>query len=58
MKKIFFGLAVMLFGFSVFAQNTGSLLNNYITVKNALVNSDSKAATQAVNTLSLSQFGS
>lgn len=49
MKKIFFTLAVMLFGFSAFAQNTGNLLNNYIQVKNALVNSDSKASTAAIN---------
>lgn len=50
MKKLFFALAVMLFGFSAFAQNTSNLLNNYISVKDALVNSDSKAVSQAIGT--------
>jgi hypothetical protein len=40
MKKIIFVLAVMLIGFSAFAQNTSLLLNNYIEVKNALVSSN------------------
>ncbi len=37
----------MLFGISAFAQNTNNLLNNYLPVKNALVNSDAKAAATA-----------
>jgi hypothetical protein len=50
MIKIILQLAVMLFGVSAFAQNTSTLLNNYISIKNALVNSDSKAASQAIST--------
>lgn len=44
-------LAMLLFGYSVFAQNTDTLLNNYISVKNALVNSDTKMASQAIQSL-------
>jgi uncharacterized protein YdeI (BOF family) len=33
MKKLIVAMTVMLFGFSAFAQNTGNLLNNYISVK-------------------------
>lgn len=51
MKKLFFAAVVMLLGFSAFAQNTSALLNDYIKVKDALVNGDGKAATQAINTL-------
>lgn len=51
MKKIIFVLAVMLSGFSAFTQNTSLLLNNYIDVKNALVSSNSKAATETISTL-------
>ena len=40
----------MLFSFSAFAQNTNDLFNKYINVKNALVNSDSKTASQAIET--------
>lgn len=50
MKKSMLVLAVMLFGFSAFSQNTGKLLNNYINVKNALVNSDNNTASQAIST--------
>lgn len=50
MKKVIIAVAVMLFGFSGFAQNTGNLLNNYIVVKNALVLSDSKTAGIAIST--------
>jgi hypothetical protein len=49
MKKLVF-IWVMLFSFSAFAQNTNDLFNNYINVKNALVNSDSKTASQAIET--------
>lgn len=51
MKKLLFAGAAMLFGFSASAQNTNHLLSDYIGVKNALVNSDSKAATQAIAAL-------
>ena len=40
----------MLSVLSAFAQNTDGLLNNYINVKEALVNSDSKAAGTAIST--------
>ena len=51
MKKIFFLLAVMLIEFSAFAQNTSLLLNNYIEVKNALVSSNGKVASETINAL-------
>lgn len=51
MKKLFFAVAILFFGFSAFAQNTANLLNNYLDVKNALVNSDSKATSEAAATL-------
>lgn len=51
MKNIIFVLAVMLIGFSAFAQNTSLLLNNYIEVKNALVSSNGTAAIETINTL-------
>lgn len=44
-------LAMLLFGYSVFAQNTDTLLNNYISIKNALVNSDTKMASQTIQSL-------
>ena len=51
MRKLIFALVIMLFGFSAFAQNTSNLLTHYISVKDALVNSDSKTASQAINIL-------
>lgn len=51
MKKNLSLLAMLLFGYSVFAQNTNTILNNYINVKNALVNSDTKMASQAIKSL-------
>lgn len=48
MKKLFFAWVVMLSGFSAFAQNTSALLNDYMAVKNALVSSDTQAATEAI----------
>lgn len=48
MKKSIVAVAIMLFAYSAFAQNTGTLLNNYISIKNALVQGDNKAATQAI----------
>lgn len=47
MKKICLVLTMVLSGYSVFAQNTDKLLGEYITVKDALVAGDSKAAAQA-----------
>ncbi len=51
MKKIFFAIAIMLFTTSAFAQNRDELVNNYIHVKDALVYSDSKAASEAAAAL-------
>lgn len=48
MKRLIFVLAVVFFGHSAFAQDTGNLLNSYIHVKNALVNSNEKAASAAI----------
>lgn len=39
-----------MFGYSAFAQNTSNLLNKYISVKNALVNSDAKEANTTIST--------
>jgi hypothetical protein len=51
MKSLIPALAVMLFGYSALAQNTNKILENYIALKNALVNSDSKTAAQAAGML-------
>ena len=51
MKKNVLIMAMLLFGYTAFAQNTNTLLNNYISVKNALVSGDSKSASQAISTL-------
>ncbi|WP_277015501.1 DUF3347 domain-containing protein [Flavobacterium lindanitolerans] len=51
MKKLMLVLVVLFFGFPAFAQNTANLLNNYLNVKNALVNGDSKAASEATTSL-------
>ena len=51
MRKLILALAIMLFGISAFAQTTSDLLTNYISVKDALVNSDSKSALQATNVM-------
>ena len=51
MKKLIVAITVTLFGFSAYAQNTSNLLNNYISVKNALVSSDSKEAGTAISAL-------
>lgn len=47
MKKILLALTAALFAGSAFSQHTDSLFSQYIRVKNALVNSDSKAAAEA-----------
>ncbi len=49
MKKIFFATAIMLLSVSAFAQNTENLLKSYIGIKNALVDSDPKAAGTAIS---------
>jgi len=41
-------MTAILFGYSVFAQNTNQLLSNYINIKNALINSDTKSASEAI----------
>ena len=51
MKKNILILAISLLGYTAFAQNTNTLLNNYLSVKNALVSGDEKAATHAISTL-------
>lgn len=50
MKKLIF-MGIMLFGLSAFSQNTNNLFDKYISVKNALVKSDSKAAGTAIAAL-------
>jgi len=50
MKKSLWIWAMLLFGYTAFAQNSNTHLNHYINVKNALVNGDSKTATQTINT--------
>jgi hypothetical protein len=47
MKNIFFAAAAMLLGYTASAQQVTRMVNDYITVKNALVNGDSKTAAQA-----------
>lgn len=49
MKKLVL-IGLMLFGYSAFAQNISNLLNKYISVKNALVNSDAKEANTTIST--------
>lgn len=49
MKKIFFVFMMMFGSYTVFAQQTNKLVNDYITIKNALVNGDSKSAATAVS---------
>jgi hypothetical protein len=50
MKKIFFAVIIMLISASAFAQQTGKLADQYIIIKNALVNGDSKTAAEAAAT--------
>ena len=49
MKKAIFAMALMLFGCSAFAQNADQMLNSYIVIKKALVKSDTKATSDAIN---------
>lgn len=51
MKNNLLSAAILLFGYSVFAQNTNALVTNYISIKNALVSSDAKMAKQTINSL-------
>jgi hypothetical protein len=48
MKKLLFVVVIALFGYSAFAQNTNKLLDNYLSVKNALVQSNSQTASEAI----------
>lgn len=48
MKKIILACMVLCPGFSASAQNTNTLLNHYIAVKNALVSSDAQKATETI----------
>lgn len=50
MKKIFFALLMMFGTYTAFAQNTDKLVNDYIVIKNGLVNSESKTTSTAVLT--------
>lgn len=49
MKKTILLAALMLGGIYGWAQNTDVLLRSYLVVKNAMVNSDGKSATSAIN---------
>jgi hypothetical protein len=49
MKKNLLILAILMLGHTAFAQNTNNLLSKYYSVKNALVNSDAKVASEAIN---------
>ena len=48
MKKNLLILAILMLGHTAIAQNTNNLLSKYYSVKNALVNSDLKAASEAI----------
>lgn len=48
MKKLVLALIVALSVFSAVAQNTDNLVNNYVHVKDALINSDGKSAAAAI----------
>lgn len=48
MKKSLLMLAMMLLGYTAFAQNTDIILDNYLKIKDALVSSDNTAAANAV----------
>lgn len=48
MKKLIFALVLLLFTYPAFSQNGTQLIEKYIRVKNALVNSDAEAANTAI----------
>jgi len=50
MKKTLLAFALMLFAYPVFSQKTEDLVTDYLSVKNALVNSDVKTSTEAIKT--------
>ena len=50
MKKLLLPV-ILLLGYSAFAQNTDKLLNEYYSIKGALVNSDARAASAAIAAL-------
>lgn len=51
MKKNILILAILLFGYSAFAQNTNTLLTKYYVVKDALVNSNTQLASETITEL-------
>jgi hypothetical protein len=51
MKKKLLIPIILLLGYSAFSQNTDKLLNEYYSVKDALVNSNAAAASTAITTL-------
>lgn len=51
MKKLFLVLAMVLIEMSAFGQNTKDLLDQYISVKNALVSSNGNVASERIKTL-------
>lgn len=51
MKKTLIAMATILIGYTALAQNTNQLVNSYINVKNALINSDSKTASETITIL-------
>jgi len=51
MKKFVFTIALLVAGFATFAQQADHFIKPYINIKNALVNSDAKAAASAINSL-------
>jgi hypothetical protein len=57
MKKFLFPLAALLLSFSAEAQNVDKLMQSYLAVKDALVSSDSKAASAALGDLQKSIEG-
>ena len=50
MKKLLLPV-ILLLGYSAFAQNTDKILNEYYSIKGALVNSDARAASAAIAAL-------
>ncbi len=51
MRNIIIAIGIILSGFTLFAQHADNLLTNYVNIKNALVNGESKQVTQHSQTL-------
>ena len=51
MKQSMLIMVILLMGNNVFSQNTTTLLNNYMNVKNALVSADEKGVSKAISIL-------